>query len=145
MTIREATPADKAQVLALFDEFSILMHSTDMATQIGSQQYDEVMSDSHMRIFVAEENRRLLGLITLYLIPNIRHGHRRAHIEDVFVSATSRHGGVGTALFNAVKDFCRSQGVNTIKLDSGNELTAAHKFYEKHGGRTSERFFRFDL
>ena len=52
---------------------------------------------------------------------------------------------MGTQLFNAVKDYCRKNNIKVIKLDSGNELTSAHKFYEKNGGRTSERFFRFDL
>lgn len=145
MTIREATPQDKDQVLALFDEFSAMFHSEDKPSQVGGAIFDEIMGRSDTMIFVAEENNTLLGLVTFYLLPNVRHGWHRGHIEDFFVTSATRGKGVGTLLFAAVKDYCRKNNIRVVKLDSGSELTAAHKFYEKNGGKTSERFFRFDI
>ena len=79
------------------------------------------------------------------MLPNIRHGWHRGHIEDFFVTNTERGKGTGTKLLNFIKDYCQQNNIKVIKLDSGNELTAAHKFYEKNGGKTTERFFRFDI
>lgn len=145
MTIRIATAHDKDKILKLFDEFSCLLKAKDVPSEKGSSIFDEIVSRNDMKIFIAEEDEQVLGLTTLYLLPNIRHGWHRGHIEDFFVTANNRGKGVGTQLFNGVKEYCSNNGVKVIKLDSGNELTNAHKFYEKNGGQTTERFFRFDL
>lgn len=145
MTIRLATPQDKTQVLELFDEFSVMFHAAETPSVVGGDIYDEIMSRTDTMIFVAEEDNKLQGLVTFYLLPNVRHGWHRGHIEDFFVTSSTRGNGVGTQLFNYIKDYCRDNNIKVIKLDSGNELTSAHKFYEKNGGRTSERFFRFDI
>lgn len=145
MTIRLANSQDKDQVLELFDEFSAMFHTADKPSQVGGAIFDEIMGRKDTMIFVAEENNRLQGLATFYLLPNVRHGWHRGHVEDFFVTSTARGSGVGTQLFDAIKDYCRKNNVKVVKLDSGNELTSAHKFYEKNGGKTSERFFRFDI
>lgn len=145
MTIRLANSQDKNQVLALFDEFSAMFHSEEKPSQVGGAIFDEIMSRQDTMIFVAEENNKLQGLVTFYLLPNVRHGWHRGHIEDFFVTSGARGTGAGTQLFDAIKDYCRKNNITVVKLDSGNELTSAHKFYEKNGGKTSERFFRFDI
>ena len=145
MQTRLATPADKDQILALFDDFSAMLNTTDSPSQIGGPILDEILVRPDTHVFVAEEGCRLLGLVTFFLLPNVRHGFHRGHIEDFFVSTAARREGVATALFQAVTDYCRSHGITVIKLDSGNDLTGAHAFYESVGGRSTERFFRFDL
>jgi GNAT superfamily N-acetyltransferase len=145
MTIRTATMQDKDNVLKLFDEFNSLLKANETLSEKSSAIFDEIVSRNDTKIFIAEEDGQVLGITTLYLLPNIRHGWHRGHIEDFFVTADSRGKGVGTQLFNGVKDYCVNNGIKVIKLDSGNELVNAHKFYEKNGGKTTERFFRFDL
>lgn len=145
MIIRVAVPKDKDQVLKLFDEFSAMFNSKDIPSQVGGKIFDEIVVRNDTRIFVAEENGQLLGLVTFYLLPNIRHGWHRGHIEDFFVTSSSRGSGVGTQLFSFIKDYCKENNIKVIKLDSGNELTSAHKFYEKNGGETTERFFRINI
>ena len=145
MNIRTATPQDKSDILGLLDEFSRFLKSTDTPSQVGPAMFDEVISRKDTLIFVCEDEGKLLGLATLYLLPNIRHGQKLGHVEDFFVSSAARGKGVGTQIFEALKDYCRKNGVTVIKLASGNELLGAHKFYEKNGGKTTERFFRFDI
>ncbi|MGH7882836.1 MAG: GNAT family N-acetyltransferase [Candidatus Dormibacteraceae bacterium] len=145
MHIRLATTSDRDSVLKLFDEFSKLLGSLDTPSKIGRAVFDEIVSDNSTKIFVAEEDNKLYGLATLYLLPNIRHGWHRGHIEDLFVSKKNQRTGVGTLILNAIKQYCRSNNVRVIKLDSGNELKEAHQFYKKNGGKTTETFFRFDL
>src|SRR3989338_3478559 len=84
-------------------------------------------------------------LITLYLLPNMRHGWHRGHVEDFVISENSRGKGIGTQLFNAVKKYCKENNIKVIKLDSGVDLIGAHKFYEKNGGKFTEKMFRFDV
>jgi GNAT superfamily N-acetyltransferase len=145
MNVRLATTQDKKQVLALLDEFSSMFKAKEIPSQVGGAIFDEIMSRKDTKIFVADEKGHLQGLATLYLLPNIRHGWHRGHIEDFFVTNAVRRKGVGTHILSFVKDYCRKNHITVIKLDSGNELTDAHAFYEKNGGKTTEKFFRFDI
>lgn len=145
MNVRLATAPDKMKVLHLFDEFSSLLQASDIPSLVGSTVYDEIINRNDTKIFIIEDNNQLLGVATLYLMPNIRHGWKLGHIEDFFITANERNKGIGTYLLNAIKNYCHKNSIRVIKLDSGNELVKAHKFYEKNGGKTTERFFRFDI
>jgi len=145
MMVRIATAQDKEQILRLFDEFSRFVHAEDFPSKIGGDIFDEIISREDAKIFVAEDNGELVGVVTFYLLPNIRHGWHRGHIEDFFVTEAMRGKGVGKLLFDSVKEFCRKNSIKVIKLDSGNELTNAHEFYVRNGGKSTERFFRFDI
>ncbi|MBI2617579.1 GNAT family N-acetyltransferase [Candidatus Gottesmanbacteria bacterium] len=145
MNVRVATSNDKTQVLKLFDEFSLMIKAKDIPSKVGSYMFDEIISRTDTKIFIVEEKGQLLGLATFYLLPNIRHGLKRGHIEDFFITGKARGKGIGTFLFSSIKDYCRKNNIKVIKLHSGNDLVRAHHFYEKSGGKTTERFFRFDI
>ncbi len=145
MNIRFATNKDKEQLLRLLDEFSLLLKADDVPSAVGSETFGKVINRTDIKMFVAEEDNKLVGTATLYVLPNIRHGCLRGHIEDFFITQNMRNRGVGTAILNAIKDFCRKNNIRVVKLSSGNELVGAHKFYEKMDGKTTERFFRFDF
>lgn len=152
MQIRRATRHDREAVLSLLDELGEEVngfrgydqHNAE-ASKVGGAMFEEVVSRRDTMIFVAEAEGRLAGLVTLYIIPSIRHGRYRGHIEDVVVAGPMRGKGVGTALFTAVKEYCRAHGISVIKLDSANELHGAHAFYAKQGGVFTEHMFRFDI
>ncbi|MDO8663312.1 MAG: GNAT family N-acetyltransferase [Candidatus Wildermuthbacteria bacterium] len=145
MTTRLATSRDKKQIFKLVDEFSVLLGAKDIPSKVGGVVFDEIINRNDIKIFVAEESNELIGVATFYLLPDIRHGWHRGHIENFFVTKNMRDQGAGTAIFEAIKDYCRKNNIKVIKLASGNELASAHKFYEENGGKTTERFFRFDI
>lgn len=145
MDVRFATLKDKVKVLNLFDEFSLLINATEIPSRVGGEIFDEIISRNDTKIFVIEENDQIVGLATFYLLPNIRHGWKRGHIEDFFITNTARNKGAGTFLLKSIKDYCHKNNIKVIKLHSGNDLVKAHQFYEKNGGKSSEKFFRFDI
>ena len=108
MNIRLAIPEDKDQVLRLLDEFSKLHDAKEVPSEIGGQIFDEIITRSDTKIFVAEEENSLHGLATFYLLPNIRHGWHRGHIEDFFVSDSKRGTGIGTQIFDVIKKYCHN-------------------------------------
>src|SRR6266403_5323146 len=142
MTVRIATAQDKEKVLSLLDEFAAFLKAADVPSQVGRTVFDEVMKRDDIKIFVAEDEKEMVGYLMFFLLPIIRHGVHYGHIEELFVSEKSRGNGVGRALFNAAKEYCLKNKVKVIKLASGNELTKAHEFYERNGGKSTERFFR---
>lgn len=152
MNIRFATKNDKEQVLKLLDEIGkeinkkkgFSLHNAE-AQKVGSPIFDEVISRKDTLIFIAVEGEKLLGLATFYLLPNIRHGWHRGHIEDIVVSELARNQGIGSQLLDAIKKYCKEKSIKVFKLDSGVDLVDAHKFYEKNGGKFTEKLFRFDI
>lgn len=145
MRVRLATPDDKKQILSLLDEFSKFFRSNDIPSQVGKEMFDEVIKRKDTKIFVAENKGKLIGLATFYILPNIRHGYYRGHIEDFITTELYRGQGVGTKIFSAIKLYCLKNKIKVIKVDSEKNLISSHKFYERNGGRHTENMFRFDL
>ncbi|OGK29904.1 hypothetical protein A3G67_00420 [Candidatus Roizmanbacteria bacterium RIFCSPLOWO2_12_FULL_40_12] len=152
MKIRLAVKEDKENVLRLLDELGEEVnkrmgyspHNAE-AQKVGGVIFDEILFRKDTLIFLVEDENKLVGVATLYLLPNMRHGWHRGHIEDFVVSESARGKGVGSQLFDEIKKYCKDNKIKVIKLDSGVDLTDAHRFYEKNGGKFSEKMFRFDL
>ncbi len=152
MLIRLALAKDKKQVLRLLDELGEEVnkkvgyspHNAE-AQRVGGPIFDEIIKRKDALILLAIEKGEIVGLATFYLLPNMRHGWHRGHIEDIVVGETMRGKGIGSKLLDRVKDYCKKNNIKVFKLDSGNELTNAHKFYEKNGGKQTEKMFRFDI
>lgn len=150
MLIRLATEKDRVGVLELFDE---LRNITEKKPIVISQEhrrrcekfFDEVIKRKDTHIFVAEKKGKLLGMITFYLLPNIKHGWLRGHIEDMMVTQSVRGKGIGSQLLSYVKQYCKDNNIKVIKLDSDRKLILAHEFYKKNGGKQTELMFRFDI
>jgi len=143
MTIRFATISDEKQIFELFDECTNYLHSEGKPSKIGKGVFRKIIKQGEVKIFVAQDKGKLVGLATFYLIPNIRHGWNRGLIEDFFVTQSMRQHGVGTSIFKAIKKYCIKNNIKVVKLDSAVHLLAAHKFYEKHGGVIYGQTFRF--
>ena len=152
LKIRFASLDDKEGILDLLDELGEEInlrngysdHNIE-AKRLGGPILEEILKREDTQVFTADLNGKLVGLITFYILPNIRHGYHRGHIEDIVVSKNMRGKGIGSKLFDSVKEYCKEKDIKVIKLDSGKELTDAHRFYEKNGGKYTEKMFRFDL
>lgn len=153
MNVRFAEARDVNEVLGLLDELikEVNLKRGQRAPKgIEGQEarreiFSKLLEREDVKIFVAEDNGHLVGVCDLFILPIMRRGNYHGHIEDLVISKNVRGKGIGSMLLNAVKDYCKQQNINVIKLTSGLELVSAHKFYEKNGGKFEEKMFRFDL
>ena len=155
MVIRFALAKDKDQVLQLLDELVVEVNKRKIAVgnapknksdqKARVRMYDEEILRDDVKIFVAEEDNNLIGMAEFFIVPNLRRGYYRGEIESFVVTEKIRGKGIGTKLLNAIFDFCKKNNIKVIKLTSGLELFDAHKFYEHHGGKFTERMYRFEL
>jgi GNAT superfamily N-acetyltransferase len=89
--------------------------------------------DSHdSAVIVAEdEGGELIGFCTAYQdMHSVRFGCR-AWVEDLAVHPDRRSMGVGKGLLDAAKDWARERGATHLELDSADNRTDAHRFYER--------------
>jgi ribosomal protein S18 acetylase RimI-like enzyme len=133
-----STPKDFKKIIILLDEITETINhkkgwskykvSTTLARQ--KDVYKKILLGEN-KIFVAKYKEEIVGLINMQIVYNLRHGWRRAHLEEVVVHSKYRGLGIGTKLINAVKNHCLSNKIKVIKLMCGNQLTDALAFYKK--------------
>lgn len=152
MNIRLAKIGDRDAILSLLNELINEVNKksrkppgfTDKQNK-RRKIYQELIKRDDVKIFVAEENSCLIGVADLFIMPIMRRGYCRGHLEDLVVTKEMRGKGIGTALINSIKEYCKNNDIKVIKLTSGLELNGAHKFYKKNGGVSTEKMFRFDI
>lgn len=65
--------------------------------------------------------------------------------DELIVTKSMRGKWAGAKLLEAVKDYCKTNNILSLRLNSEVSLTDAHKFYEAHGGKFTDKMFRFNL
>jgi ribosomal protein S18 acetylase RimI-like enzyme len=117
MTIRERVPADEPAVRAFLERW----HSARAARRGRLEHPLEHPA------FVAEENGRLLGVLT-YVVDG-------RECEILTLHADERGRGVGTALIEAVRERAASSGCTRLWLITTNDNVDALRFYQRRGFR----------
>lgn len=75
----------------------------------------------------------VVGICTAYIdLDSVRFG-RRCWVEDLAVDPARRSEGIGAALLERARRWGRSRGATHLELDSGEQRTEAHRFYEREG------------
>lgn len=66
-------------------------------------------------------------------------------IDDLVVTADSRAQGYGGMLFDWVRDYAKEMQCNHLRLVSGVQREAAHRFYLNKGMKFEAKYFSLDL
>jgi GNAT superfamily N-acetyltransferase len=97
-------------------------------------------------VFVAlDEDGTALGFVQLY--PSFSSVRMRPILilNDLFVSAGARRGGVGRALMNAALELARSTGAARLALSTAKDNHTARSLYLSVGYRVDEEFDHLEL
>lgn len=142
--IRKAKTGDLTQLAELFSQLH--RHHCEIDPQkhrMPSYEFfekgiEEILADEEQTILVnCEESGNIINAYAVLktadydleqIVPQ-----KVCFIDCFAVAEGARRKGVGSLLFEAVKDFCREQGCNTIQLGVDAENGGAIKFYEKMG------------
>ena len=133
-TVRRARPADHAAVAEL-------TASVYRGEGYSSADYEPQLRDVGSRaatatVLVAETGERLVGAVTVATrggewaeqsVPG------EAVIRMLVVAADARGSGAGEALVRACLDTAREDGCTLVRLSSQEDMTAAHRLYERLG------------
>ncbi len=138
--IRTYEPMDHDRVWALHRE-----GVSDTRAEYPGEDYSDQEEDLRnierdylapgSNFFVAEANRRLVGMVAVQRIDG-----QTARLRRMRVTGAWRRKGLGTDLLDTAEDFCREMGYNRIILDTTEQQRAAQQLYEKASfTRTGER------
>lgn len=138
--IRDARPADAAQVAALLGE---LGYPTKEAQARARLTTLAARDDFTVRVFA--EGKTILGVGSLQVHPGLEHDEPIGLITALIVSGKARRRGVGRALIDDLLDFARERGCARVNVGSGLHRANAHAFYEGIGFTKSGIRFRKNL
>jgi len=139
--IREATIEDEAVV---FDLLRQLMESATGDSPVnqprGSDTFRQVLENEDMgTVFLAEEDGRALGLLTLSYPVAIRCGGIYSCIEELIVVEQARGKGVGGALLEASIERATARGCYELQVNRPSEL--GMPVYLRHGWHDAGKSF----
>ncbi|MBM7689372.1 GNAT family N-acetyltransferase [Enterococcus ureilyticus] len=126
MTIREATLEDVEAINQL--NTGPLNHEYPLAD--AKKQLCYLLSSPVNKLFVKELDEKVVGYIQLSEYVST-YAPRLMNVLALVVAEDFHSQGLGKALLDYAEQWAKEQGVKGIRLNSGVERTAAHKFYEK--------------
>ena len=94
----------------------------------------EALLAPEVRFLQAREGDILLGVGAVVL----KDGY--GEVKSMFTAPAARGKGVAAALLRALEDIARDEGAAMLKLETGDELEAACRLYERHGFRRCGAF-----
>jgi GNAT superfamily N-acetyltransferase len=136
--VREACAEDLADVLALYRQPE-LDNGATLSLEDAEALFDRMRAYPDYRLYVAECQGRVVGTFTLIILENLSHGGAPAGlVESVAVDPDYQGQGVGTAMMEYARGYCRARGCYKMSLSSNLRRGRAHAFYdglgfERHG------------
>ena len=132
-TIRQATTADLAGVLALYAQPE-MDNGKVLAEAEARKVFAQFAHYPNYRLFVAVEGHVVVGTFALLVMHNLAHrGTPSAIAEDVVVDKARQGQGIGRQMMAYAADQARLAGCYKLALSSNRKRKEAHAFYESLG------------
>ena len=87
----------------------------------------DALEANNIHLFAAREGQETLGTGALA----IKDGY--GEVKSMFTLEAARGKGVAAALLRQIEDSAREHNLTALKLETGDTLHAAHRFYERNG------------
>jgi GNAT superfamily N-acetyltransferase len=131
--IRFATAADLPALVALLQELFAI--EADFRGDPARQERGlRLLLDSPGgKIWVAEEQERVVGLCTLQVLVSTAEGGPAGWVEDVVVASDRRGLGIGRQLLAALETWAVRHGLSRLQLLADRENHPALDFYRRLG------------
>jgi ribosomal protein S18 acetylase RimI-like enzyme len=131
--LRFATAADFTAVLELASQLA--RHIEEEAPPLTAAKFEanHVGPRAPMRLLLAMDGDRVVGMISWTLTHELYSGHARVYISDVSVDQAFRGRGVGRAMMAEVEAWARAHGAAKMDWEVWYRNDSAKAFYEGLG------------
>lgn len=132
LRVRRAEPQDIEAVAPLFDAYrGFYGQPSDLAR--ARDWLRARMDAGESVVLMAERDGDAVGFIQLYPMFTSVGTARTWILNDLYVDAAARRGGVARALLDAATDFARKDGARSIVLETTRDNAAARALYRNAG------------
>ncbi|CAM2928354.1 L-amino acid N-acyltransferase YncA [Flavobacterium succinicans] len=135
MIIRKGTAADMNGVLALIKELAVFEKEPEaVVITVEDLIRDGFGAHPLFSVFVAEKEQEIVGIALYYYRYSTWKG-KTIHLEDLVVKESMRGTGLGSALYSAIIEQGKTDGVRRIEWNVLDWNTPAVNFYENSGAK----------
>ena len=133
--IREACLGDLEAIVALLGQ---LKEAISLSGPLGSAPVKTTLEGmlrlpEVYRTYLAVEERRVVGLISMVLYKTLLHPGGTALINELVVADSARRRGIGRKLVEAGIAAARERGMDEIEVGTETDNRAARRFYRSVG------------
>lgn len=119
------------------DAIFALLHElgyTELARDAFSRAFGAVLGHADMKVWVAEEDAVIVGMISLSRRPQMRLGGAIATIDELVIASAWRGKGIGADLLATAKNEAVRIGAVRLQLETNRSRDAYKRaFYPKNG------------
>jgi ribosomal protein S18 acetylase RimI-like enzyme len=130
--IRRGTVADVDAVAPLFDAYRSFYGQPPDLPRARDWLRARLQARESV-VLLAESGGRPVGFVQLYPMFSSVGTARSWVLNDLYVDASARRGGVARALLDAAADFARADGARSIVLETTLDNAPARALYRKAG------------
>jgi ribosomal protein S18 acetylase RimI-like enzyme len=146
LRVRPAIEADLPRLAELLDQLrdAMVVPSPSQRNQ-REENLRHFIRAQEARLWVAEHQGRIVGLISVTLHRTLLGAGPVALIEELVVDESHRGRGVGRRLVRQVTDLARAQGLREVEVATETTNTAARDFYRACGFHTEHVLLEMEL
>lgn len=141
--IRPPTKNDTTPILDLLYELDRPKPKTKSEKILFEEKITQYIKQK--QLFVAIHDSKLVGLVSVMLVPKLNHTKPELYIPDLIVSSDYRRAGIGKSLINHCVMMAKKKKCFRMRLESGNKRIIAHKFYDSLGFEQYAKTYRLEL
>ena len=130
VTIRDATPADGAAIVALMGELAASLNEPNSLDAAYVARY---LATPGMGLMLAWTGQRAVGLLSYMVRPNLFHAAPACQIENLGVAAGYRSRGIGGKLVEELLRRAAALGCAEVSVTTMPDNADAIRFYRRHG------------
>jgi aminoglycoside 3-N-acetyltransferase I len=141
MEIKKLKSSEIADFKALID---VLLRVFESPDEMPDDQYlKELLSNRDFMAFVVKINDKVVGGLTVYVLPRYVGSQPIAYIYDVGMDPDFQRKGFGQALLREVCQFCKINGFEYAYVEAESDDTEAVNFYRKTGANHELKAIHF--
>lgn len=89
------------------------------------------LAAADVRFFIAREGEQVLGVGAFKICREASQAY--GEVKSMFTSPAGRGKGIAAAIMRAIEDTAKDEGLTALQLETGDELAAAVRLYERFG------------
>ncbi len=137
VTVGPLEASDKNEWQRLYKEYAVF-YRMPMPAETLDLVWQWLHDEAHeLNALVAREAQSLVGLAHYHAFARPLAGTTGLFLDDLFVDAAARRGGIGDALLNAIADEARGRGIPVVRWITADDNYAARSLYDRAAKRTS--------
>lgn len=132
VSIREANRDDARAVAGLFERIG-----NPISEEQAGKRLDQLTGDGNSRLFIAEGDSGLVGLVGLHIMHVLEHDHPAGVVIAFIVGPGEQGQETGRRLMGIAEHVAKQQGCFSLMTNTANNRESAQDFYRTLGFRQS--------